>query len=284
MEHKINIVNPFSSREEVSYGNPYVFQPKPIDNDQYQVLVDYLNSYHENAQIFVARHNPYRDAMAFDALKNTLNRDLKSRSGSFTDLYHEIIYSRDSIYTFKHMASVDYENVVITYSDSKVFILDMLRKLNELRDTFNITMVGMPDWTNIEGLELEDMNNLNTRVFAREFANYNLPVVRNFVKTYRLRYATEPKEFAFSGYNIGVYFLSALMKFGPDFGDCIPYFDMELLNAGYDFESSPGNGFRNVNWKILGLDDYQLKDVSDRLESYDLSIPPTPYYHYMDRE
>jgi hypothetical protein len=74
------------------------------------------------------------------------------------------------------------------------------------------------------------------------------------------------------------------MKFGPDFGDCIPYFDMELLNAGYDFESSPGNGFRNVNWKILGLDDYQLKDVSDRLESYDLSIPPTPYYHYMDRE
>ncbi len=281
-EHQINIVNPLSTREEITYGNPYVFQPQPINNNQYQTLVDYLNEHHAYSQIFIARHNPYRNAIAFEELRNVLDRQLESRKGSFTGLYHEILYSRDSTYTFEHTASADFENVVITYSDSKVFILDMLRKLNELRDTFNITILGMPQWKEIDGLELEDLNNLNARILSKNYTNYNLPAVRYFVKEYRNRYATEPKEYAFTGYNIGVYFLSALMKYGPQFNDCIQYFDMELLNTGFDFESSPGNGYQNINWKILGFENYQLKDISDRLETYDLSNPPGKYYKYME--
>ncbi len=283
MKHRINIVNPFSIREEMTWGNPYVFQPRPVFSGQTQKLVEYLNEAHESSQIFIARHNEYRDEAAFIDLKNVLNRDLESRKIPTTSLYHEIIYSRDSIYTFEHLALTDYQNLVIVYSESKVFILDIMRSLNELRDTFNITVIGMPDWTKIEDIEAEHLNNLNTHIFSADYVDYQNEAVRSFIRKFRHKYATEPKEFAYSGYNIGIYFLSALMKFGPAFNDCAKYFDMELLNMGYDFESTGANGFQNKNWKILGMDDYHYKDLSKRLNTYDLSKPPEKYFKDQER-
>lgn len=281
-EHKINIVNPLSTREETTWGNPFVFQPQPVYSSQNDKLVEYLNEKHDYSQIFIARNNQYRDEAAFTSLKNKLNADLENRKGPSTGLYHEIIYSQDSTYSFKHLASVNYPNVVVVYSESKVFILDIMRSLNELRDTFNIMVIGMPDWTKIDGLEAEYLNNLNTHVITSQNKNYDLEPVRKFVKEFRKQYATEPKEFAYSGYNIGIYFLSALMKYGPAFNDCIPYFDMELINMGYDFESSGNNGFQNKNWKILSMEGYKYKDISKRLETYDLSKPPKKFYKYME--
>lgn len=279
MEHGINIVNPLSTREETTFGNPYVFQPQPVNQDQNQKLVEYLNKEHDNSQIFIARHNEYRDELAFNELKNVLNKDLESRLPIFTSLYHEMVFSRDSTYTFEHLASVDHQNVVVVYSENKVFILDILRSLNELRDTFNIMVIGIPEWQKLEGLEAEHLNNLNTHVFARNFNDYNQATVRGFVTGFREKYATEPNDFAFSGYNIGMYFMSALMKYGPEFNECIGYYDIELLNMGIDFEqTSPGSGFRNKNWKILEMYDYQYKDISTRLRTYDLSQPPEDYF------
>ncbi len=281
-QHQINIVNPFSSREETTRGNPYVFQPQPVYSSQNDKLVEYLNDKHDYSQIFIARHNQYRDEAAINSLKDKLNDDLETRKGPSTGLYHDIIYSQDSTYSFEHLASVNYPNVVVIYSESKVFILDIMRSLNELRDTFNIMVIGMPDWTKIDGLEAEYLNNLNTHVITDQHKNYNLELVRIFVKKFRNQYSTEPKDFAFSGYNIGIYFLSALMKYGPSFNACIPYFDMELINMGYDFVSLGTNGFQNKNWKILGMEGYRYKDISKRLETYDLSKPPTKFYKYME--
>jgi len=281
-QYTINIVNPFSTREETTWGNPYVFQPQPVYSSQNDKLVDYLNEKHDYSQIFIARHNQYRDEAAFNSLKDKLNDDLETRKGPSTGLYHEIIYSQDSTYSFEHLASVNYPNVVVVYSESKVFILDIMRSLNELRDTFNIVVIGMPDWTNIEGLEAEYLNNLNTHVITDQNTNYDLELVKNFVIKFRKQYATEPRDFAYSGYNIGIYFLSALMKYGPSFNDCIPYFDMELINMGFDFESSGTNGFQNKNWKILSMEGYKYKDISKRLETYDLSKPPKKFYKYME--
>jgi hypothetical protein len=171
------------------------------------------------------------------------------------------------------------------YSENKVFILDILRSLNELRDTFNIMVVGIPEWQKIDGLEAEHLNNLNTHIITRTYTNYEQAVVRKFIADFREVYATEPNDFAYSGYNIGIYFLSALMKYGPDFEDCIRYYDMELLNMGIDFERiTPNGGFRNINWKILEMYDYEFEDVSTRLKTYDLSKPPDEYFKYMDFE
>ncbi len=261
-EHQIYIVNPLSNRDEILVGNPYVFKVQPSVNEQYKVLVNYLNNRYEDAQIFIARHNQYRDGLAFDRLKSVLNADLKNRPLPFTTLYHEIIYNRDSLYTFIHNASVDKENVVVTYSENKVFVLDFLRSLNAMRDTFDITVIGMPHWRDMEGLELEYLNNLSTQMFAEDFVDYEDPQVIGFIKKFRAKYDTEPVKYGFDGYDIGFYFLSALMKFGADFGSCIPYYHREMLNLGFNFEQQPDQGFSNTHWFILRMIRFNFRKAS----------------------
>ncbi|MFP4469723.1 MAG: LysM peptidoglycan-binding domain-containing protein, partial [Bacteroidales bacterium] len=266
-EHEIHIVNPLSNREEIIYDNPFVFKVQPTIDEQFHILADFLNTHHGNSQIFLAKHNEYRNALEFGRLKSTLNNKLNNRPYPFTTLYHEIIYMRDSLYTFMHNASTDHDNVVVTYSENNVFIFDIFRNLNELRDTFNITVVGMPRLRDIEDLELEYLNNLNTHMFADDYVDYGDPRVRNFVRGFRQRYATEPVKYAFEGYDTGMYFLSALMKFGDDFGNCIGYYDRRLLNSNFNFERKAGQGFRNVHWKLLEMRKYNLREASRAMKT-----------------
>jgi LysM repeat protein/sulfur relay (sulfurtransferase) DsrF/TusC family protein len=264
-ENHIFIVNPFTSREEVLYNNPFVFKLTPSFNSELGHLVHYLNTAYKNAQIFIARHDPYRDETDFNLLRTYLDKRLDSRPAPFTDLYHEIVYSRDSVYTFLHTASSDHENVVITLSDNKVFILDFMRKLNELRDTFPITVIGIPEWKKIDFLEPEYLNNLNTQIMSDTYIDYGNPWVKRFVSGFRENYFTEPQDYAFRGYDIGWYFLTALNKFGPAFDECIPFYNKRLLQLTLEFEKTPSGGYENQHWYILQMRNYKFHDISVRM-------------------
>jgi LysM repeat protein len=264
-QHQIPIINPLSTRSDILTANPFVYKVKPAENELFQTLVDYLNHRHTASQIFIARHNPFRDEIAFNQLKNKLNRELKTREFPLTSLYHEIVYTRDSVYTFQHQASTKNDNVVIIYSDNKVFTLDILRKLNQLRDTFDITVIGIPNWTEMEGFDYRHKNNLKTHVLATGYADYDDAVVKNFVRRFRDSYHAEPENYAFLGYDIGIYFLSALMKFGKHFSDCIPYYEMDALQTGFRFSAAEGGGFENRHWKVLRMRNFKYREVSTKL-------------------
>lgn len=268
--YQIPIVNPLSTRDEILYDNPYVFKLQPSEDDQFKMLVDVLNKDFARAQIFIARHNPYRETLVFDKLRDVLNRELLTRPLPFTDLYHEIVYTRDSLYTFEHNATPDEDNVVVAYSESKVFVLDILRSLNELRDTFNITVIGMPKWKEIDGLELVQLNNLNTHIFAEDYINYQSEAVRLFVRKFRGKYFTEPIKYGFDGYDTGWYFLSALLKFGDDFLDCIGHYQLDMLNNGFHFEQLEGHGYRNKHWKILEMQNFEFRKKYGTLDEMEL--------------
>jgi hypothetical protein len=269
-ENRIHIVNPMTTRSEVIYDNPYVFKLTPTIDQEFEQLVQYLNESHKRSQIFIAKHNPYRDEADFNLLRSYLNKDLNTRQPPFTDLYHEIIYSRDSVYTFIHKASPDYENVVITYSDDKVFILDFMRKLNELRVDFPITVIGIPEWKKIDFLEPEHLNNLNTQIMSDTYVDYNSPWVKQFITDYRSEYLTEPGDYAFRGYDMGWYFLSALMKFGPQLDDCITYYDQSLLQLTMEFEKIPAGGYENQHWNMLRMRDYKFYNLSKAIKPTEL--------------
>lgn len=267
--NRIPIVNPFSTRDDIIAGNPYVIKVQPDEDYLFQTLVEFLNHRHKSSQIFIARHNPFRDEIQFGQLKDILNKELESRKYPFTSLYHEIVYTRDSVYTFLHQASTTNENVVVIYSDNKMFTFDILRKLNQLRDTFNITVIGIPNWKDIEGFDYRHKNNLNTHILTPEHVDYNRQVVKNFVRRFRTTYHTEPETYAFAGFDIGIYFFSALMKFGEHFTDCLPWYEMDALHYGFRFTGGQHNGFENQHLKILRMTDYEYREIFTTLPVFE---------------
>ncbi len=165
-----------------------------------------------------------------------------------------INYSADSIHPYLDNASVLRNNIVIVYGKKKSYILDVLNRLNETRDTFDIQLLGMPGWDRISNLSNEKMNNLNLSYFAADHIDYNSDLTQDFIYKFRNAYYTEPDIYAYLGYDIGYYFLSSLFYYGKDFEKCIVNKPQDLLLSSYKFRKVQGtNNYENTYWHLIKL-------------------------------
>ncbi|MCD4695862.1 MAG: LysM peptidoglycan-binding domain-containing protein [Bacteroidales bacterium] len=78
-DYQIPIVNPLSNREEVVFGNPYVFKLKPDETFQLDILVDYILEQYPEKNIVLVRNNKYKYQKEISFIRNYLNSKRKSR-------------------------------------------------------------------------------------------------------------------------------------------------------------------------------------------------------------
>ena len=173
-------------------------------------------------------------------------------------------YSIDSLNKIKKVASAFRNNLVVVYGDSKVFATEMLNKLNILSKDYPVSLIALPDWSKYDRLFNENLMKLNTIIFDEDYINYETYPVGKFICKFRDTYGTEPKDMAYHGFNIGWYFLNALINYGDNINVGIETYDIPLLNTGYDFRrKSEFDGCDNTYWNI-----YQYKDYQKNLLNY----------------
>jgi len=175
----------------------------------------------------------------------------------------EVIYSTDSIAGVISRASVARKNLVLVLSNSEVFAPEILTRLNDLKDTFDITVVGMPEWGLISSLETDYLLDLNVYFFADSYYDYDDPRVKAFVGDFRRRFQTEPGQYAFEGYDLASYFLGALMRFGPDCSKCLPFYEEQLLKSRMRMSQAYPAGYENLYWNICRYLNYKMIRVPD---------------------
>jgi hypothetical protein len=197
---------------------------------------------------------------------NLLIKDIKLKMEDSTRFNNEILsmhYEVDSLNPFKNNASVFRNNVVIVNSDDNVFALNVLTELNILRDTFPVTVIGIPDWEVFENMDTELYKNLNLYYLSSSFVDYSDRDLISFIKKYRQKYLSEPENYAFAGFDISWYFLNALMNFGTDFEDCIQFFNPKLIRTDFEFRhQNRRDGYENIRWQLLKFHNYQLQKVN----------------------
>jgi len=143
-------------------------------------------------------------------------------------------------------------------SESKSYVLDVITKLNERRNDFSITLLGLPRWDRFDDLEADYLVNLNTHVMAPYFIDYGNSEVKKFVASYQEIYKTDPDPLAFQGFDVTYYFCSALWKYGKSFSRCLPEFRMKSLQTDFRFSATKDNGYENQYWELYEYDSYKL--------------------------
>ncbi|MFC2106733.1 LysM peptidoglycan-binding domain-containing protein [Bacteroidota bacterium] len=169
-------------------------------------------------------------------------------STSFANRVDEIIYTNEGIDGLLRKASIIRQNYIVAFSDNKAFAFELMTKLNELKDSINVVVIGLPEWDRFSDMETDHLHNLNIHFLADSYINYKDAAVKNFVRKYRNEYKTEPDRYAFDGYDIGFYFLSALLHYGKSFERCLPYYNEKLLQTSYEFKKSHPVGLENQYW------------------------------------
>lgn len=169
-------------------------------------------------------------------------------------------YSVDSLNEVKKIASSIRNNVFIVYGENKVFATEMLNKINIMTAEYPSKLIALPDWSKFDRLFNESLMKLNTVIFDDEYTDYDTYSVGKFICKFRDNYGTEPKDIAFHGFNIGWYFLNALMNYGDNIGTGIVSYRIPLLNTQYHFERNcKEDGAINTFWNIYMYQDYERK-------------------------
>jgi len=297
--YEINIVNPLSVREEIIFNNPYVFKIKPSADAQIERLNSFVQDYYAESNVVIVRHNKYKYQAEVSYIRNYLNTNrppnlfinnkhiidvmkednvidnmltenmlfgleqLNEREDDSTlipNTVKEVLYVNDSTAGLSINLSRVRPNVVIAFSEEKVFTQDLVSQLNKMQSDFDITLFGLPDWNKMGDAETDHLLNLKLHSFSSSIVDYENEKTREWILNYRSLYNTEPtiENYAFDGFDIGWYFLNALYLYGSDFARCIDDYDIQLIQSKYQFEQLKNNGFQNIYWNIGKYEEYKF--------------------------
>ncbi len=266
--NNVNIVSPLTSRSEFLDGNPYLFQVTPSASAEFERASAYISEFPCSNFVLVHNNDPFeRDAV--EAFKSHIFRQF-SYSSDFNDvIFKEVVYTDASI-RIEHSLLEEEKNIVIIPSSNQAFVSDVLMRLNILSRTYDITIFGLNDWQRFANIEVEYLHNMELHYAAPFFVDYNNDNVKRFVGNFRNKYKTEPSYYGFQGYDIMFYFLKAMKNYGPDFRDCLPMMQTELLQADFLFRKiDPRDGFENNGISIVKYD----RDLNIRRLGYNRHRP-----------
>jgi LysM repeat protein len=300
--HKIPIINPLSTREEIIQNNPYVFKLKPSTDVQTDLLLDHILRKYSKSNVVLIRHNKYQFQEPVSFLRNNLNSRRADRVGIpnsqvikimsqgnkrnlftenkmidfekinrspkdttyFSNYIKEAIYVNDSTIGLKMSLSLARHNLVIAFSEDIVFSKQILSQLNKLSQDYDITLFGVPEWHAYADLESSHLLNLSLHSFSGSLVDYKDEHTKKWVEQYRQKFNSDPtvSNYAFDGFDTGWYFMNALNRFGKNFYHCLDDLKIPLIQSRFQFEHTNPNGYRNVYWNLGKFEDHQFKKVN----------------------
>jgi len=181
---------------------------------------------------------------------------------------HRYKYDSENLGKLKSQLSGVRNNLIVAYGDDNVFATQILNSLAKETERYPITLVAAPNWTKFEKLLVENLLQMNAIYLDDGFVDYNSDAAKHFVSRFRRKYAAEPQSYAFEGYDMATFFLTALMRYGDSMLDCLNCCNVPLLNTQYRFfnrnmESAQGKGRENQYWNMYQYDNelIELKPI-----------------------
>jgi len=255
----------FSSEYEVLKQSLEQGVPSSIKMANDQILYK-INSY-EMKYPGLSDNFPYTATGKLQQYDPDFNYDyIKEHPGDstvFSNPLQTVTYSKDSLAGIVDASSLFRDNFVIALGQDEVFAIELFTKLNFVRDSFNYQVIGLPDWNNFNSLDVEYTQPLGLRVMNSKFIDYSRPPVKAFVEKFRSEYGIEPmsNRYAFLGYDVSKYFLTALKEYGKGFPKCLHYLQINLLENQMKYEAIPEGGYENTFWNIIQQKDYHYRFV-----------------------
>lgn len=176
----------------------------------------------------------------------------------------EIVFSRDGMEGLKEAMDTNRRNVIVSLMGGEAVIANYTRQLNQQRDTFDMVVFGVPQWSEYRSVDYSYLRNLNVHIFSSDFVDYNNPDNLHFIRRYSNLNHVEPGAMGFWGVETGMYFFTALMQYGSDFSKC-----MDVMNQTKPYDTpfwfrrknNDEGGWENQFVFIYTFRDYQLIDV-----------------------
>ncbi len=267
-ENRINIVSPLSQNDDLLKGNPYFFQVNPSTLVQFKEFVSTVDFCQDKNLMFVYEDDSSMLDMSNkykELIKNRINQCANSEIIHFKELMYKPGGVTTEIQDKLNQSMTDQkENIFIIPSENEAFVSDFLSHLFALTTyySYRVKVYGFPKWQRFRNVPVDYYYKLNLHLFTPYYVNYKLKNVKRFVDDYRHYYRAEASQYSFQGYDIGLYFLNAMKKYGVDFKYCLPDLTVDQLQSNYRFiQKSSVDGFDNKSvFLIHYTQDFEIEE------------------------
>ncbi len=180
----------------------------------------------------------------------------------------EVVYRDEGMDGLLSKLRKDRNNIIITLIGGEPFLANYLRRLNEQRHYYHISVFGIPDWQDYSSIEIDYLQNLRVHFFTPDFYDYSEPYIQDFVYKYREMFLTEPDEDALKAVQTAYFFLNAMHRYGKEFHRCMQLMNMLGHDSPFKFErvKGEGSGWENRHTNIFRIQDFRRVDVMKPLE------------------
>ncbi len=250
-QHNIPIVSPLSSAIEELNGNP---QAMLINTPlQYRIEATSLYFAQDKKNNFVMVHDgSVKDLELMEMYKKVLLPSI-SNGAVFPDaVFKEVNFASKGIKGVQAALSASEKNIVIIPSQSEGFVNNVVTQLFQFQKRYTVEVAGLSQWEQYENLELDYLFGMNFQFGTGNYTDYNSVEVRDFIKTYRENFKTEPTKYSFQSYDI-VNFYARLMVRYPYFTcECIDGFHYSGLQTNFRMAKlDGGKGIVNTDVTIV---------------------------------
>ena len=254
-EKNVFHVSPLITFSKICLDDPLWISANPDVPGYATFLYNYiLKQTHDTANIIVVS-----DKSSFD----------KNFTGSFkqnipTSKTVKIKYAEfeKGIDIIKYL-SLTTSNHIIIPSSIEPTLIGVFKNIKDTDDTFKMTTYGFPHWFEFKNPDFDVWQRMNASIISPYFINYDDENVKKFIAAYRNRFATEPSDAAFKGYDQLILFGSALSTYGKSFITSIENKTIQTLGTKYHFTRKQTEGsFQNDYLNVLKLEDLKMKKVN----------------------
>ena len=255
-----HVVCPAPQSNKVLLGNPNVSKVLSGRPDQLQQLARYVSAHNAKDNIILCSTEIPSYKELREQIFRVLQEALAEQKGKLRDTVLVVRSAKRDIADVVAKLSSTQNNVVIAASEDVEYVTALVRKLAGLTKDKRIVLYGLNSWTGMETLEAKDLEALKTRIPASTWIDHDDPRVQRFIREYRALYQNEPGDYAFLGFDVAFFYLTALHRFGPDFHMHFAEVTTEPLHMSFKLlKSGVENGYRNENAVMLQYQETGLR-------------------------
>lgn len=253
--NKIKYVIPLSSRNNEVLNNNQIFQVNSPQSYIYAEASGAFTQLAAGANVLFLNVAGKSDKSEFISV---LQKDLKRKKIAFSTIEVDANLAQ-SLQTGLLAGT---KNVIIPTSGDKAAlrqIIDAVKKVKRTSPDVLINMCGYPEWQTYGKSFESEYHRIGTYIYASFFVDENDTATQNFERNFNTWYKrkllnTYPK-YGILGYDTGMYFLTALYRFGDNFDRKINQVNVPPIQFLLKFERvNNWGGFINDGLLLINYD------------------------------
>lgn len=246
-EHKITIINPFSTKTNFVNENKFVYKLTPSLQSRPESLYKNL----------ISKHEDYAIVLWYDSEENI---ELNAYETYFKEkqIPYTLTKVKPETYSLNLTLSPTKHNIIVALYQNQTNIVNQMRLLEASQDSYDYSLIFPEEWLQVSILDEDFYAMRNIYYFSNVFVDLNNPSIieykENFVLTYQSPCQIE--RYSYQGYDITKYFIDLYLA---DYNEKkVLYTPMSYK---FRFKQWSNGGFENDKIRFIEIKNFEKREV-----------------------